>query len=689
MTDRIEPDKLTDEELHEEALERYHYAEEAWHEIHKQYRDDVLFAGSDQWSDDNRKLREDAGLSCLTYNKIKSKILWIVNNARANTPDAKIHPLQDSNKPTADILSGVIRSINYRSNAKSARINALTNTVSGGLGVWRILLTHDIDGDKDYDISEKRILDPTTFLIDPDAVEEDFSDAEYCFIVSWVNRKLFEKQYPDDDASSVDSSSRDWYTKDKVQVVEYWKKDNGRINQYLISGKSILSKTENYPGKYLPFAFMVGEEIAVGDHREYKGVVRDVADMQILLNMSKSQMADYIVRSSTPPFMAEADMISDNLEDWRNPNSGKAVLLYKSVNGAKPERMDPATPPSAYIEAAKEADEDIRQTIGIRDPSADIPSSQSGKAISLQIGQSNTGTFHFLDKFANAIKYATKVELDLIPYVYNKPHILEVLGYDGSITTAHINEPFQDENGDTVYHDLTKGKYDVTISTGPSYESQRSEMTDKLIELVGKFPQMMQFAGDLIVKNLDFEGSDEMAARLQAAIPPQILQASGTGSSDNKKQQQIMQLTSQLQQLQQGMQQLQQENQQLQQTVQTKQVEQQGKLQQTQLEAQARIQLEQAETNKELKLQQMKLENEIALKAIETKYSSQLESLKDSFNTQLTLLKAALDDKALDKAGAQKIEQIHAKAHADIFEKSMEIQERAQADKDAGQDIMN
>ena len=85
----------------------------------------------------------------------------------------------------------------------------------------------------------------------------------------------------------------------------------------------------------------------------------------------------------------------------------------------------------------------------------------------------------------------------------------------------------------------------------------------------------------------------------------------------------------------------------------------------------------------------MKLEHEVALKAIENKYATQLESMKDAFNKQMAIMKAAVDDKALDKSGIQKIEQIHAKAHADIFEKSMEIEQRVQADKEFGQDVMN
>ena len=35
-------------------------------------------------------------------------------------------------------------------------------------------------------------------------------------------------------------------------------------------------------------------------------------------------------------------------------------------------------------------------------------------------------------------------------------------------------------------------------------------------------PQLMQVAGDLLVKNLDWPGADELAERLKKTIPPEL-----------------------------------------------------------------------------------------------------------------------------------------------------------------------
>ena len=50
-------------------------------------------------------------------------------------------------------------------------------------------------------------------------------------------------------------------------------------------------------------------------------------------------------------------------------------------------------------------------------------------------------------------------------------------------------------------------------------------------------PQLMEVAGDLLVKNLDWPGADELAERLKKTIPPELQDEesnkSATGSASN------------------------------------------------------------------------------------------------------------------------------------------------------------
>lgn len=636
-----------DSEFFEVVHKRYNNAKEIWEQVFTFFRGDVEFEGGDMWDSSLKSKRKVNNLSCLTVNKISPKVKYIVNNARAAMPSIKVRPIKDgASENTAKVFDGIIKSIEYQGNTKQARIFAHKQNVIGGLGAWRDILYVNEEGYPD--IKSERILDPTTILIDPNAKEQDFSDAKYAFVTTWISKDEFQKEYKDVDVTNYSKDNNSWYSQDSVQVVEYWcKGDDGLFDQYLITADKILKEVTDYPGKYLPIYYLTGEESSVGGERGYKGIVRDVKDMQMLHNLTKSRTADYIARSAEAQWLVEAEMIADYKDIWQKANvSGSPVLPYTATSaGGKPARVDPLTPPTGLLEASSESDEDIRMTIGIRDPLADVPSSQSGKAIQLQIAQGNIGTFEYADKLNDLIKYQGKVLVDLIPKVFNYAHIREIMGEDGEVTPVQLNQPYID-NGEQVMHDLSKGKYMVTISTGASYESQRSETADKLIELVGKYPEMMQLAGDLIVRNMDFVGKDDLADRLKAAIPPNILAATNASNGDKAEAQvaqmnaQMQQMGLQMQQMQEALQQAQQLNMQLQQDQQTKATE-------TQIRTQA-----------ELAIMENKSRSDLVALQTKAQFDEHVLALKNAHEREMKLLELQL-------TGQQKIEQLHIKGDID------------------------
>jgi hypothetical protein len=113
----------------------------------------------------------------------------------------------------------------------------------------------------------------------------------------------------------------------------------------------------------------------------------------------------------------------------------------------------------------------------------------------------------------------------LIPHVYNTQRIIRVLGEDGSEQTVPINQEFEQEiDGETIIklHDLTAGKYDLTVTSGPSFTTKRAEASYEMTEFVRAFPAAAPVMGDLIAKNSDWPQSEEVAERLMSLLPPQV-----------------------------------------------------------------------------------------------------------------------------------------------------------------------
>src|ERR1035437_444941 len=76
-----------------------------------------------------------------------------------------------------------------------------------------------------------------------------------------------------------------------------------------------------------------------------------------------------------------------------------------------------------------------------------------------------------------------------------------------------------------MVYNLGVGRYDVSISSGPSYNTLRVEAAESMSRAVESNPQLMSVIGDLVFKNMDWPGAQEISERLKLTLPPNILQA--------------------------------------------------------------------------------------------------------------------------------------------------------------------
>jgi hypothetical protein len=208
----------------------------------------------------------------------------------------------------------------------------------------------------------------------------------------------------------------------------------------------------------------------------------------------------------------------------------------------------------------------MKAIIGIYDASLGARSNEtSGKAIMARQREGDVATFHFIDNLARAIRHTGRILIDLIPKVYNAERVIRVLGEDGSPRSVQVNsgqpqpvlgpdgKPQEDEQGQVMMalHDLTVGKYDLTVTTGPSFTTRREEAAMQMTEFVRAFPAAAPVIGDLLAQNLDWPGADEIAERLKSinpalqnkGLPPEVQQMIQQG------QQAIQELTQKVQAL--------------------------------------------------------------------------------------------------------------------------------------------
>ena len=146
--------------------------------------------------------------------------------------------------------------------------------------------------------------------------------------------------------------------------------------------------------------------------------------------------------------------------------------------------------------------------------------------------EGDTGTYHYVDNLARAVRYVTRQLVDLIPRIYDTQRIARIIGEDGEPNHVKINpmqpEPVRkivDQQGVVIEKIFNPGvgKYDVRVVTGPGYATKRQEALDAMSTLLQGNPELWAVAGDLFVKNMDWPGAQEMAKRFSRTIDPKLL----------------------------------------------------------------------------------------------------------------------------------------------------------------------
>jgi hypothetical protein len=207
----------------------------------------------------------------------------------------------------------------------------------------------------------------------------------------------------------------------------------------------------------------------------------------------------------------------------------------------------------------------MKAIIGIYDAGLGARSNEtSGLAIRARQMESDVSTFHFIDNLSRAIRHTGRILVDLIPHVYTGERVIRVLGTEGVKDAKNItlNTPTKLPDGTEHIYDLSVGKYDVVVTSGPSFTTRREEAAQQMIELLRAFPQAAPFVGDLLAKNFDWPGAEEISERLKKMLPPE-LQDKEDGEENELPPEHIAQMQQIEQMMQQGMemiQQLQKEN---------------------------------------------------------------------------------------------------------------------------------
>lgn len=564
-----------------DAKEAFRLAADAETENREDARADLTFARlGEQWDEKIVAKRRREGRPCLTINRMPAFIRQVVNDVRQNRPQIKVRPVDGgADLKTAEVMSGLIRNIEYSSNAEVAYDTAADYAVSMGFGYFRIAVEYAYADTFERDLKIQRIANPFSVYGDPHSQEADSSDWNSGFVTELMPRETFRERYKGAEEVNWDDSGytkleTPWREDEEILVAEYWRREPKSVKILLLSDGTTLredkyAETKDYhdamghtvirsrktivhsvkhclltgaeilerndwAGQYIPIVPVYGEDLNVEGKRYLRSLIRDAKDSQRNYNYWRTSSTEMVALAPKVPFIGPKGAFTSDHKRWATANTDSHAFI--EYDGATPPKRQPfPSQPAAHLQEALNASDDMKSVVGLYDASLGARSNEiSGRAIMARQREGDVSTFHFIDNLARAIRHAGRILIDLIPHVYTAPRMIRVIGADndppqvamlaqrdpmsGAMPPPPQNAP---PNLAGVF-DLTAGKYDLVVEAGPSFTTRREEAAAQMIEFIRAYPQAAPFIGDLLAKNLDWPNADKLAQRLQSVVEMQM-----------------------------------------------------------------------------------------------------------------------------------------------------------------------
>lgn len=561
------------EEFLQKAKDRWKLAVDAHEEQYERGKEDAEFTDpANQWPDNIKSMRGEK--PCLVVDVLTPILKQIVNEQRQNRPAVKVSPVDSqADVKTAEVLQGIVRHIEYNSDADVAYDRACESQVRSGLGFIRVSTAYSDPMSMDQDIQILSVPNPFMVQLDPSSIAPDGSDAQWAFVAEDFTKEDYQAAFPDSQLAGMSSGdwkgiadeSPEWMSgqSSACRVVEYFEKtfkkatlyklEDGSVvtelpegatavesretqlsivKWYKLNAIEILEETE-WGCEWIPLIPVYGDELIIDGKKKYFGLVHRAKDIQKMVNVWKSVQTEVIGLSSKAPWLASVESMAGHEDTWATANIRDWNALPwnaydESGRQLPPPSRDMQEPAIQAITMALQGSmQDIKAVTGMYDPNLGIrdSSSQSGVAIRNLQHQGQVGNFHFQDNLARSIRHLGRMLVALIRKLYDTPRITRTIGVDESNKMVMVNGQPGDAlpEGQDQHFDLQTGKYDVTCSVGPSYTSKRQENLALLLDFSKNMPpQQAALITDLVASQLDAPIAEEIARRLKLTLPPEL-----------------------------------------------------------------------------------------------------------------------------------------------------------------------
>lgn len=474
----------------------------------------------------------------------------------------------DATKDDAMLIDGIVRNIENVSNASDIYNMAGRSMITGGLDGWQIV--HDYVDDDSFD--QDLIIKPIANFIDsvyfwpfklPDA-----SDAPACVVLEAIPKDAYEKRWPKGSGNSVDESRMSSVYFNKVEHVivgqlyyietvnrKLLLTSRGRtfeaesvaavLDEMAATGETIIN--ERMRPKNIVYSRLFDGDDWLNDKQKtvfnqipviptmgnfkisenkiiYRGVVEKMMDPQRIFNYSKSREVEENALAPRAKFwMTLKQMLGFESELATLNTNADPVQGYNHDPQAPgpPQQSGGAMVNPGLKTLSDDMDVTMSKTAGLFAPNmGDNPGLQSGIAIKRLQDKGDTSTIKYFSSQERAICRTGRILVDAIPVVYDTARQSRIMKEDGSFDMKTLNEQIMDQQTQRLVtiNDVSRGTYDVTCSSGPSFQNRQQETVAAFTEMMAIDPNIVATGGDILFNNVNSPGMDQIGERLRLQI---------------------------------------------------------------------------------------------------------------------------------------------------------------------------
>lgn len=713
---------MSDETILERIIERDEHATNQWAEIFKEAKIDQRYVGGDPWDPKDRLKRQNAGRPCLSLDELGQYYNQVINDVRANPRAMKFTPAGNgATDDTARFYTDHAREVEYRSNAQIAYTSAFESCIQQSMGWVRVYTDYEHVRSVNKNLCIGNIPNPLMVRADPDIQMPDASDMKYLLFAEQWKTKEFVRVFGKDAkvtsfGAEAAKQAPGWLSGDQIQLAEYWEieafkrqlliltnpeasdpigvfkdelgdkplpdgyalareeaRDDTRVRSYLTNGLEILRRTEDWKGRYIPFASCFGKVLYVdegdGAKRKILSMTRLARDAFMAYCFYRTSEIEIVGMTTKNPYWAyEAQLSNEQMvEIQKSLHEPVAVLLAKPTIPELPGQLMPlptrnqfSADIAAFSVGAEEMRRAVQSAMGIAPLPTDAQrqNQKSGKALQRIESAGQRGSFHFKDAHDYMVRRVGVIFEDLVTPILDTARTVSVRDGQGAASPQRINDPRDPKSVST------KGDHLVTVSTGPAIESEREAASDFADTLAQISPEIFALLGPLIVKlkNLGPIG-DEIADLLKMLQPPQVQAMQAT------KEQGPQQVAQQLLQAKGENQQLRERLQQAAQAIEAKLPELQAKIREAEIDARVKKEVAEIQAHATLGAATIKADQAHAVELL---------------RLELESIRAIVDEVRADKDRAHELAlQQHAQMHAGVTGERAHEQQLEMSDREA------